>query len=219
MIWNTSVSSSFTDSLTPNHTMETPSETYPSENYQWRIGFQCSQCDETFSKVTALSYHFSVTHSNLIPDNRRPPTYFKCTLGPAFFYEDVEALTDHYYTTHQQPTEPPSAFTCLTCKKEFKYNPLLQQHINLKHKKKKIKEYACPLCNLSTTAGWILKRHINALHNLKKGNKCHLCSFETATKWNLKMHLKKLHSWTLFTKQYKLSPISNFKIAFHHNAY
>merc|ERR1711962_1863140 len=83
-------------------------------------------------------------------------------------------------------TKSSKKIICKYCGALFRYNKLLENHINGVHLK--IKPYACEVCNKSFTQPGHLKEHVDAIHAKIKPYKCEICEKDFSQMGNLKIH-------------------------------
>lgn len=81
---------------------------------------------------------------------------------------------------------------CLVCKKKFKSEKGLKQHIGKRHSETK-PVVSCHICGKGFRHKYAVKFHVNQVHNKTTRVDCTLCGKEIYNKYMLADHLSKVH--------------------------
>ena len=169
--------------------------------------FQCSICDESFTRKGNLVKHFRSIHGS-------EKKFHQCEICPySFFYKShlkshVVSVHDKvrsfkcnvgdkcYFSTGRKATlkthiqrihEKMKPFKCDRCEFAATWQSQLKNHVQSVHEM--VKNFACELCDFKSFTHATLRRHIKSVHEKLKPFKCRLCSFTTSHKNSLKKHL------------------------------
>ena len=137
--------------------------------------FKCDQCDKDLSTKGHLQTHRR-TH------NSSPQKCNQC----GKMYKTMESLKKHIANTHSE-----KRLKCDECEKMFSTTSSLNVHKKAVHA---LKSFKCDQCNFRTKLNWLLKRHLNKVHNGERDilYKCDLCDFQGRSS-DLKIHIESVH--------------------------
>ena len=83
-------------------------------------------------------------------------------------------------------------FKCEICDKEFKNNNGLKKHFNVVHNF--VKEHQCNICQKVYKIQSQLTIHVKISHDIKKHHECDLCEKSFSRAWILKQHINSIHN-------------------------
>ena len=110
---------------------------------------------------------------NILKKNKQNPITLKCDICDKEFKTNY-GLKKHFNITHNLEKE----YQCNICQKVFKIQSQLTVHMKVHETKKKQKCESCDSCGKAFYQSWILKRHIDSVHNGQKDHKCDSCGKE-----------------------------------------
>jgi len=141
--------------------------------------FPCEKCNSRFRCNAELSIHFKRVHG----EGGKELVKKLCGVCGAL----VTHLRHHTLQCH--PTEEDFKHKCSLCDKKFVTHFLLQQH-KLRHVEGK--PFKCEFCGVDFKGETKYKAHRNRHHGIKP-HQCHLCPFATTNSFVLKWHIQRLH--------------------------
>lgn len=165
---------------------------------QQRQMVACQLCDFKTSEASNLCQHIQETHSEKVIYTCEPCGHLSLDFGL-----HQEHLKSHRPgesrlvppqspaapSSTQQGSEPP--VQCPLCKKDFKNNRTLKEHIK---RHPKVVRHMCELCGEGITTNAALIKHLNR-HNkeLARKYRCLFCSKCFQTTFSVSRHMKNIH--------------------------
>lgn len=168
------------------------------------IHYPCEHCDKVYSRFNTLRRHVAQAHPEKQPLSKLRRYY--CEYCDRFFTDDklrVEHLkTDHSDVIHNCKipniftelsercaihTEGIKKFKCDQCVRVFKCFLDLRKHYSAHTG---VKSYCCDMCGKRFRRKFILKMHVDVVHNKSKKYKCHICSLAFGIRSNLNSHMR-----------------------------
>ena len=174
-----------------------------------RKNHTCNFCGKIYKYKQDVIQHIKIEHEGN-PD-------IKCEECNKAFARK-KSLEDHKTNVHLQGEQ--IRYNCHQCKKSFRDNRILKQHIsaghdgntfncdqcdkiftmkhsldrhrNKYHNPNYVKKFSCPTCDKRFDTGPLLKIHVDAVHD-KTSYKCGICFKEFTAKGNLARHKKLVH--------------------------
>lgn len=142
--------------------------------------FECTFCHKFLSSVKSLRNHIKRIH-------KQSQLPYKCHICDKGFV--LQSNLKRHVVTHSSER----AFGCPMCKKRFKKNFSLQNHIRLVHYH--VKPFKCTICEKAFGKKHDLKRHTERVHATDKSNRffCDICNKGFKVKEYLKKHHRNVH--------------------------
>ncbi|XP_031636744.1 zinc finger protein 33B-like [Contarinia nasturtii] len=149
--------------------------------------FKCEVCRRNFATQNNLRRHNTSCRLDRSKDEEKSIAqgiaahgHFECYLCK------FTSTTNHDLKTHFVKHIPKTAYSCNICRKEFKIQAHLVQHMNVHTTQK----YICDICKNRFTSKRNLKRH-KKLHSREGLFKCSHCKKEYTTKYSRDSHEQK----------------------------
>lgn len=159
--------------------------------------FECSICEQTFTRSGNLKAHVRLYHKDENP--------FKCSVCKQTFSH----LTK--FTVHMRKhgiysdDKHHKHFTCTICQQSFTYSYHLTRHMRVHT----LEKNECSLCKRTFTCAEHLKHHMNFFHsdeNVENSFKCSVCKQTFAQSSKLDVHMRE-HSIRIRTNNRPLNCI------------
>ncbi|XP_060565298.1 zinc finger protein 239-like [Ruditapes philippinarum] len=196
------------------------------ELYGHSTGFQCEQCDKTFSSLSGLRNHIKIVHKKL--------SLYECEhCDMKFFYRS------HYFG-HLNKHLNVKPFSCETCHKAFRYKITCQLHekicfrdkydaihnLNGCLKDEEKSKLLCDKCGIEMSSKSSLKTHHYYAHGSDITTICSLCGKSFKGQYSLQRHIRNTHEDTgvRYTcphckKQFSQKEVLKHHLKIHQKAY
>ncbi len=151
-----------------------------------KIELKCKFCDKTFGSRSGVRRHTDIIHRNL---------RHKCDICQDE-YVCKRSLNDHIAREHKNAAKQ---FKCDLCDRVFKSKSGVRSHVEREHNNFNRHEVQCHLCKLKVVNKWVLKNHIEKIHEGKRVKPterafaCSKCDKTFLYKRNLAYHMKQAH--------------------------
>jgi Zinc finger, C2H2 type len=184
---------------------ETAVEIAKELNDKFSFNYVCHICQQTFDKMYELSNHTREAHQTLpkvecscgrylstwdsLMAHKRKHSPgenpFSCDLCSLSFRTKT-GLSIHIKFKHEKPVK---LNACNICKKHFKENSSLKNHMRTHLSDAEKFAFECSICGKKVVNKYSLKYHIQTIHEGRKQHFCHLCGRGFGNKSNLRSHL------------------------------